>query len=296
MGGRNIPLMIVAASALFCAVAFSAIADEQRKAGPIGNPDGRERMQLHWVPVFTNGEPTADLILMRTCRPTTDVPVGIAVVNHGSPENSAARPSMKVIDCTTGVARYFLGKGLVVAFPLRRGYGESGGAWAETYGSCNRPDFVTGGLATAADIGSVVRYLRALPYVRSDRILIFGQSAGGWGTIAYASTNPKNILGLVNFSGGRGADCRSERLIEAAGVYGKTARQPMLWLYTQNDALFNPRFSGAMHEAFVKAGGQATYRLLPRWGKNGHNLFFGNDGSKVWGPIFDDYIKSIMPP
>ncbi len=70
----------------------------------------------------------------------------------------------------------------------------------------------------------------------------------------------------------------------------------MLWLYTENDALFNPRLSGAMHEAFIKSGGQATYRLLPAWGKNGHGLFFGNNGSKVWAPIFDDYIKSIMPP
>jgi dienelactone hydrolase len=252
-------------------------------------------MQLHWVRIFVNGEPTGEYVLMRTCRPTTDEPVGVAIVNHGSPENAADRPGMKVIACTTGVARYFIAKQLVVAFPLRRGYGETGGAWAENYGSCNRPDFVPAGLQTAVDIASVVRYLRALPYVRGDRVVVFGQSAGGWGTIAYASTNPDNILGFVNFAGGRGANCRSERLIEAAGVYGKTARQPMLWLYTQNDALFNPRLSGAMHEAFTRVGGQAAYRLLPAWGKNGHGLFLGNDGSKVWGPIFDDYLATIMP-
>lgn len=272
------------------------MADDQRKAGPIGTPEGGDRMQRHWVPVSIDGQPSGEFILVRICRPSTDTPVGVAIVNHGSPENSASRPSMKPIECSTGVARYFLGKQLIVAFPLRRGYGETGGAWAESYGSCNRPNFVPAGLATAADIGSVVDYVRGLPYVRGDRIIVFGQSAGGWGTIAYASLNPDRILGFVNFSGGRGANCQTERLIDAAGTYGKTARQPLLWLYTENDALFNPRLSGAMHEAFVKAGGQATYRLLPAWGKNGHGLFFGNNGSKVWAPIFDDYIKSVMPP
>jgi dienelactone hydrolase len=275
--------------------ALSAIA-EQRKAGPIGTPEGRDRMQLHWVPILVSGEPTPDLIQMRICRPQNDEPVGIAIVNHGSPDKASARPAMKPIKCNSGVARYFLKKQLVVAFPLRRGYGESGGSWAENYESCNRPNFVTAGLATAVDIASVVSYLHTLPYVRSDRIIVFGQSAGGWGTVAYASTNPANILGFINFSGGRGANCRSEKLIEAAGVYGTTAHQPVLWLYTENDALFNPSLSGSMYEAFIKAGGQATYRLLPAWGKNGHALFFGNNGSRVWGPIFDDYLKSIIPP
>jgi pimeloyl-ACP methyl ester carboxylesterase len=183
--GRTTPwtFAIAIAGMLSGMTALSAMAEEPRNAGPIGRPDGRDRTQLHWVPIFVNGEPTGEYVLMRTCRPTTDEPVGVAIVNHGSPESSADRPGMKVIACTTGVARYFIAKQLMVAFPLRRGYGETGGAWAENYGSCNRPDFVPAGLQMAVDIASVVRYLRALPYVRGDRVVVFGQSAGGWGTI-----------------------------------------------------------------------------------------------------------------
>ncbi len=107
------------------------------------------------------GSPAANSFSCGSAGLSTDTAVGVAIVNHGSPENSASRPSMKLIECSTGVARYFLGKQLIVAFPLRRGYGETGGTWAESYGSCNRPNFVPAGLATAADIGSVVDYVRA---------------------------------------------------------------------------------------------------------------------------------------
>ena len=292
------------AAVLTSMVALSARADDARKAGPIGSPEGKERMQLHWVPVSVKGEPTSSLILMRLCRPNTDEPVGVAVVNHGSPPKASDRPTMKPSSCTSGVARYFLERQMIAAFPLRRGYGETGGAWAENYRTCSRANYGAAGLATAADIESTVSYLRGLPFVRGDRIMVVGQSAGGWGTIAYASLNPDNIIGFINVAGGRGghnngepnSNCRPDELIAAAGVYGQTARRPMLWLYTENDSFFSPRISRAMHAAFVKSGGQAVYRLLPAWEKDGHNLFFGNDSSKIWGPIFDEYIKSVMPP
>ena len=285
-------------------VALSARGEDARQAGPVGEPEGKERMQLHWLPIFVRGEPTANLIQMRLCRPATDDPVGVAVVNHGSPSRPSDRPTMRPSSCTAGVARYFLERQMIVAFPLRRGYGSSGTAFAEDFGACNRPRFGAAGLTSAADIGSAVRYLRSLPYVRGDRVLVVGQSAGGWGTIAYASLDQDNIAGFINVAGGRGghnnnelnSNCRPDELIAAAGDYGKTARRPMLWLYTENDTWFNPKISGAMHAAFAKSGGQADYRLLPPWGKDGHDMFFGNNGSKTWGPLFDDYIKRVMPP
>ena len=285
-------------------VGMSAAADEVRQPGPIGTPAGKERMQLHWVPMIVSGQVRDDVIQMRVCRPPTEDSVGIAVVNHGSPPNANERPKMTPTSCTSGVARYFLGRNLAVAFPLRRGYGASGGDWAEEYGPCNRPSYGRAGLASAADIGSAVAYLRGLPYIQGDRIMIFGQSAGGWATTAYASLSPQNIFALVNFAGGRGGhnkgqpnnNCRSDLLIEAAGEYGRTARQPMLWIYTENDSYFDPKVSGSMHVAFTRAGGRAQYRLLGAWGKDGHNLFLGNDGLKTWGPLIDDYLQSLGTP
>src|SRR5882757_6428184 len=40
-------------------------------------------------------------------------------------------------------------RGYMVALPLRRGYGETGGPWRENYGSCGNPDYYRAGLVTA---------------------------------------------------------------------------------------------------------------------------------------------------
>jgi hypothetical protein len=53
--------------------------------------------------------------------------------------------------------------------------------------------------------------------------------------------------------------------------------------------------SEAIHAAFAKAGGQAQYELLAPWGKDGHQMFFGNAGSKIWSPVLDAYLKSNVP-
>lgn len=292
----------IAVTAILTAIAGSlSISADERRPGAIGTPEGKERMQLHWVPMIVPNQVRDDVIQMRVCRPPTDEPVGVAVVNHGSPSSSNDRPKMSPSSCTGGAARYFLDRNLAVAFPLRRGYGASGGDWAEEYGSCNRPSYGRAGLASAADIGSAVAYLRKLPYIRGDRVMVLGQSAGGWATIAYASLNPDNVFALVNVAGGRGGrnkgqpnnNCRADLLIEAAGEYGRTARQPMLWIYTENDSYFDPKISGSMYAAFAKAGGQVEFRLLQSWGSDGHNMFFGTNGSKTWAPLVDEYLKGL---
>lgn len=210
---------------------------------------------------------------------------------------------MKPGSCTSEVSRWFLSRGFALAFPLRRGYGETGGDWAENFGECNFPNFVGGGLASADDIDSAVRYVSGLAYIRADRVLIVGQSAGGWGTIAYASRNPEAIWGFVNMAGGRGgwhggkpnSNCRADKLVEAAGQFGKTARKPMLWVYTRNDTFFSPELSQKMHDAFTAAGGKADYHLLGAFGSDGHGLFFGRDGSKIWTDPVQKYLATLPP-
>ena len=107
------------------------------------------------------------------------------------------------------------------------------------------------GLPAAEDMESAVRYLEALPYVQPGRTVIVGQSAGGWGSLAYSSRNPQGVVAIINFAGGRGGwagqrpntNCAPERLSVAAGKYGETARVPTLWIYTENDTFFAPEIS-----------------------------------------------------
>ncbi len=207
---------------------------------------------------------------------------------------------MAPTSCTHEVATWFLRRGYVVAFPLRRGYGENAGAWAENYGRCDNPDFARGGLATAADIDAAVRHLQTLAFVRPKGTIVVGQSAGGWGTIALASLNPETVAAFVNFAGGRGGwaqgrantNCSPAALVRSAGLYGSKARAPMLWIYTANDTFFAPEISKAMHEAFVAAGGRAELRMLAAFGTDGHGLFFARNGSRVWGPLLEPFLAA----
>jgi hypothetical protein len=48
-------------------------------------------------------------------------------------------------------------------------------------------------------------------------------------------------------------------LADAAGRFGKTARTPMLWIYTENDSYFAPSIARAMYHSFTAAGGVADF-------------------------------------
>jgi dienelactone hydrolase len=184
-----------------------------------------------------------------------------------------------------------------VVLPLRRGYGE-GGPWPENPGTCENPDFVRAGNAAADDIEAVVRYLRRQPTVQRDRILLVGQSAGGFGAIATAARNPDGVFGVVNIAGGRCAGegdgkCAPDRLVEANALFGKTAKVPSLWLYTENDSYFDLDISRRMVSAYGGAGGRAVYVLLPPFKDDGHKMFDDRDGLPLWTPQVAAFLDAL---
>lgn len=277
------------------------------ESGPRGTPEGPHRQQMHWIPSLA-AQPPNWVLVTQVCRPTVDkvpgdTPAPLMVLNHGSPANGGQRPAVKPYACDSEPAAWFLNRGYVVAMPLRRGYGETSGPWAEEYGRCSDPDFARGGLATAEDIESAVRYLDRLPYVQPNRTVIVGQSAGGWGSVAYSSRNPQGVAGIINFAGGRGGwvggrpntNCTPQRLVEAAGTYGKTARIPTLWIYTQNDTFFAPDLSRAMHAAYVAGGGRAEFHMLPAQGTDGHGFLLAYRSAQLWGPLVETYLAGLKP-
>jgi homoserine acetyltransferase len=105
----------------------------------------------------------------------------------------------------------------------------------------------------------------------------------------------------VNFAGGRAGknnniphnNCAPDRLVAAAGTYGKTANVPSLWLYTSNDQFFAPELSRRMHEAYVASGGRATYQLLPAIGNDGHQLITMKDGVPLWQDKIEAFLREI---
>ena len=233
----------------------------------------------------------------RICRPAS-AEGPIAIIMHGAPPQSAAVAGMRPTRCDSPPARWFLARGYGVVFALRRGFGASTGPIAEDSGACDAPDYVRAGRAGARDIAAVVDYVRGA-FARR-RIVVVGQSTGGWATVAYAASASPEIVALVSMAGGRGGRasdaprtyCRPERLVEAASVFGQGARVPMLWIVAENDSFFEPALLGAMAAAFNAAGGHARLEVVAPFDDDGHRLFYAEAGPAVWGALVEPFLRA----
>jgi dienelactone hydrolase len=183
-----------------------------------------------------------------------------------------------------------------VAF-TRRGYGRSGGEWAESYGSCSNPDYATAGRAGASDIAAVAKFMMAQPYVSQGKWISVGHSAGAFATVALTADPPPGLAAAIGFAPGRGSTtsdtvCGEQQLVSAFAQYGRTSRVPLLWVSAQNDHFFGPRLVPLLSGAFSKAGGNLTYINAPSFGSDGHQLFSAANGVPVWSPIVDRFLMS----
>ena len=260
--------------------------------GPQGAEQGKYREQ-RWLIPTDDGSGR----MMRTVmfRPAGETPRRLVVINHGAPTaGPATAPQPRFVEASP----WFVDRGYVVVVPQRRGYGETGGRQNESFGHCDNADFVGAGREGARDIAAAVAFMRQQPFVRPDGVIIVGQSAGGWATLAYSSLNPPGIAAMINFAGGRGGrrdnipnyNCSPEKLVQGAGSFGRTARVPTLWIYAANDSFFDAGLSRRMADAYRTAGGVATYQLLPAFGQDGHMLFGARSGTPIWSP----HVKAFL--
>jgi len=286
----------VLASALILGACHSnlGISSDESVAGPQGPEEAPSRRQRWLIPL-----PAQRLLMVATVwRPQTSGPYPLAVISHASAEDSDMRtedptPNYEVL------ARWLTHYGFAVTLPLRPGHPGTGGPYLEDQGGCDDADYLKSGLATAATIEAAVDYMSAQSFIKKGRAVVVGQSAGGWGAIALASRNPPGVRAVINFAGGRGGrsylqpnnNCAPDRLIAAVGEFGKTARTPSLWIYTENDSFFGPAISKRMADAFRLAGGNAEYHLLPAFGEEGHVLVTSQTAVAIWRPIVEKFLN-----
>jgi pimeloyl-ACP methyl ester carboxylesterase len=88
--------------------------------------------------------------------------------------------------------------------------------------------------------------------------LLLGHSTGGFAVTAAAANNPPGVVGILDFAGGHGSAgpdrvCSPDRLVEDAGIFGRTARVPALWVYSENDHYIPAALGRRMFEAYVSA-------------------------------------------
>ena len=241
-------------------------------------------------------------------RPEGDGRYPLLVMNHGVSLDPKERSYFPVIEFRDA-ALWFARQGYVVVAPVRPGYGATAiekperglfGLFFSGVGNCSDANFRDAGLAIASIDAWVIDYMSVQPFIKRDHVIVVGQSGGGWGAIALASQNPSAVHAIIGFEAGRGGhfqgkpnnNCAPDHLVETVAEFGRTARIPMLWIYTHNDSYFGPDLSKRLATAFQAAGGNLEYHLLPDFGEDGHFLIDSADAIPVWASLVSEFLRS----
>lgn len=251
------------------------------------------------VPPVSADEAPASIIVTHF-RPQGPGPFPVLVLSHGNPPSAADRVKVGRFRQMPQI-REFIQRGYAVIVPVRRGYGATGGDFAEGYKNCTTTEYLHAGLEAARDLLATVDFARTLPFVRSDRLILAGQSAGGFASLAAASLRPQGLVAVLNFSGGRGGNpkkspgvpCGPEAMAEVFAHFGKTTQAPALFHYVENDRFFGPEFTRSWFDAFEHAGGKGTFVLQPAYGRDGHGMFYSSSAIGIWTPAMDSFLKEI---
>jgi dienelactone hydrolase len=251
------------------------------------------------IPVSSQNYSIAAKIL----RPDGPGPYGAIVLNHGAAVSAEERRTESP-ELLLHTAIHFARRGYVVVMPLRRGFGATGGEFAEDAGSCRNPDYRRGESAAAADVMAAYDYTRALPYVDGARMILAGQSAGGVASIYTAARAPEGLVAVLAFAAGRGGNparnpgvpCAIEPLARVFDELGKSVKVPVLFHYAENDQFFNAHTSRLWYERFTAGGARADYVLQPAFGKDGHYIFSDDSGVRYWLPAVERFLSKNGVP
>jgi dienelactone hydrolase len=279
-------------------VALLVLGGQTATLGPQGAEGEPNREQQWLVPTPVVGR-SAHAVLFR---PRGEGPFRLAVIAHATTQNVLRRAQMPQPKYRA-LAGFLVARGLAVLVPERLGHGASGGDYLEDQGGCDEADYVNSGGATAEQIRTALDYARGQPFIRKDGAVVIGHSAGGWGALALAGTDPKTIAAIIAFAPGRGGHandlenriCASRTLLAAATAFGKDARVPVTWLVAANDTYFSPEFSRKLADAFRGGGGKVDFRALPAFGSEGHWLPETESGVKLAAGDLDRALEAQAP-
>lgn len=284
---------MITRAVLIAGLTMAAAANAQTPAfGPLG-PEGAPGRRQEWR-VPTPDAATASHALL--FRPQGEGPFPVAVIAHASVENEIQRAQMPQPDYAH-LALALVARGFAVLVPQRPGHGATGGPYLEGQGGCDVPDYFRAAQATGREIGMALDYLRTQSFARKEGAVVAGHSAGGFGALALAQRDPRDIAAIIVFAPGRGGHahgrasevCAPEKLIAASAALGRDARVPVTWLVAENDSYFSPMLSKRMAEAFRARGDRMTFKVLPPLASEGH--FLAENGSAA---LLDSIIANAI--
>lgn len=267
----------------------------QNSIGPQGPEEGVIRRQTWLIPA----QDMRTLMWTTVFRPPGNGPFPLVVINHGSTQNEIRRAGLRLPEYPA-LTEWLVARGYAVAVPQRPGHGKTGGTYYEDQGSCAKADFRKAGQGAAGAIAAAAEFMLRQKFIRKDKAVAVGQSAGGWGALALPSIHFRQVSAVVAFApglGGRiddiaGRNCSPGRLNDAAHAFGEKARIPALWLTAENDSYFPPEVSKRLVESYRMGGGKADYHVLPAVGAEGHDMIQAREAVAAWGPIVEKFLKA----
>lgn len=257
-----------------------------------------EIVQIPVEALDRKGQPHRQEITLTVFRDDAREKSPFLVLNHGRSGTAAGREKLGRARYSEN-AKWLVGRGFAVFVPTRVGYGVTGGPDLENTGPCNARVYPRGFEAAAAQSLAVLEYAKSRPYIDARRGLLMGQSFGGATAVALAAKNIEGVKGAVNFAGGSGGDpdkhpenpCSESLLAQTLAAYGRMAKTPMLWLYSENDKYWGKDYPRNWFAAFTAQGGDARFVQLPAHAENGHGIFTANPGA--WKPHVEEFLDSL---
>lgn len=283
---------MITRAVLLAGLTVAAVAANAQTFGPSG-PEGEPARRQEWrVPTPDTSIASHALLF----RPQGEGPFPVAVIAHASVENEIQRAQMREPEYAR-LAVALVARGFAVLVPQRPGHGATGGPYLEGQGGCDAPDYLRAAQATGREIAVTLDFLRTQSFARKNGAVIVGHSAGGFGALALAQRDPRDISAIIVFAPGRGghahgrADevCAPDKLIAASKALGQNARVPVTWLVANNDSYFSPALSKRMADAFRAGGDRVTFKVLPPAAHEGH--FFVEESSEA---ILDSMIEPVV--
>lgn len=215
----------------------------------------------------------------------------LLLLSHGSPAGDPKQGEPQAAQ-----AKFFTDRGYIVLVPMRRGRGTSGGTSLESLDkSCDPGSWQTGLDAAYEDVTAAIDFGLTLPGVDATRILLAGESRGGFLSVAYAAQGPRRsrIVGVINFVGGWVAqaedNCPTDFNEIAFRKYGGATPILELWLYGDGDRFYSTPSIRSYAQAYASRGGKVAFRLVAGVPDNGHLL---PGYPALWSEYVDLYLKS----
>jgi dienelactone hydrolase len=272
---------------LCLATAVSAMAaDPGNVAIPSNSPLNEEVIRIP-------GEaPPAVTLQVTIMHPDGPGPFPLAIMNHGATGRAIGDRGERYR--LSNSTFYFLSRGYAVALPMMRGFAASGG---EMYHfGC---DLAAAAIANAKDIRAVIRYLGNDRRFDTSRVVVAGQSMGGWNSLALGSLSVPNVKAVVNFNGGlRFSDCKSGdgALLSGAARFGAATKIPSVWFYGDNDEYFQVALWRGMYDRYIRNGVHAELVDVGVVLKNSHNFLSYPEVLPIWTPKVDALLASVGMP